>query len=107
MLERVDGHAHEVTRDHVLRAGDHHAPRWHAQVGGSGPRFPGKLIHELVCRCARKKNPHLLSMAYAMPHVADQATVARGTMHRPMPSGAFAGGHCPRRRSQNPDTTQD
>ena len=46
-------------------------------------------------------------MARAMPHVARKAAVTRGTMHRPVPRGAFARGRCPRRRTQNPNTTHD
>ena len=59
-----------MTRDHMLWSAHHQAARGHAQVGGTWPRFPGKLMHELVCRFGWEKNPHISDMAPGMPHVA-------------------------------------
>ncbi len=106
MLERVDGWAHQLTRDHMPRPPYHPAARRHAHVGGSWSRFPRELIHELVCRYAWEKNSHI-NMTLAMRHGARDAAVTRGTMHRPMPRGAFASGRCPRRSTQDSDTARD
>ena len=63
MYERMDGRAHQMTRDHMLWSADHHAPRGHAQVGRSWSRFCRKAIYERVCQFGWEKNPHLLNMS--------------------------------------------
>ena len=104
MCELLDGWTHEMTRDHMLWSAYHQAAHGRGRRGGTWFRFPSK---ELVRRFGWEKNPHMPSMATAMPHVALEAAVAKRAMRRPMPRGAFARAHCPRRCTQNSDTTQD
>ena len=104
VCERVDGWTHRMTRNQMLWSAHHQAARGHAR-GGTWFRFPSKEL-----RWGWKIHPQLPSgckMAPAMPHVVLEAAVARASMLRPIPRGAVVRDHCPRRRTQNSDTTQD
>lgn len=77
VFERVDGRAHQMTRDHMIWSAHRQATHGHAHVGGTWSRFAGNVLHESMCRFGWKKNPHPLSMAAAKPHVAAVAAVTR------------------------------